>query len=800
MGLTSLSSALSGLRIYQQQIDVISNNVANVGTEGYTRKILPQSSQIVNGRSIGVLGETIIRNVDTRVQRDLWTQISSTEFNSVQASYLSRIDQFHGAPSDNVSVAAEISKLQDNFSALASEPDNQFLLADVVSQAQDTANKINDLSDYLTTIRNDVQNEASVTVTSINDLLKQISALNSDIRFTKITGGSTAAAEDKRDQAIKELAQYMDITTFRRSDGIVTVQTSQGVEIASDKVTELYFKPAPLSATTSYPASAAGIYVGDPTQNANAINITETNIGGTLGGLIELRDYSFPKQMAQLDELAHKLARRFEEQGLRLFTDVSGSVPADTPPDPTTDPPTPVTYVGFSSQIRVNKYIVNDPSLVQKGTTTTGSALKTGDNSLIRRVIEYTFGNTSYQLASNPDALTSLDIRAGATGGTTLQEWLGLRSTNTVESGVNLSNYASIADIITAGGTETFGNIGSETDTFILRFDDPDIGGGPYDIEINLRSVPVSGSGAAQDLVNYISSDPDWASAVADFDTSVSVGSNGQLVINSRSNIAIVQSPTQPISDTGFAFVGMSVGSKEAEDPFFDISVGNNTATRIYIEPNDTETDLLNKLNAVDGVAAQIDANGFLQIRPGNDFNNPDYGGDITIIGGAFKTQSAALAGTVSGRTSLDDNVDILYALFGTYNTLPSGNIEGISPITDVNNASETYAGSGVFVAFREQYLGPATADNTEINQSLTLQDFGQKLVNETAQELALLQAREEDESSLRDLLNQRLLDASAVNIDEELGLLIVVQTAYAASARVISAVDQTFKDLLNLF
>ena len=122
MGISSLDTALSGLRISQQQIDVISNNVANVGTDGYTRKILPQSTQVVDGQSIGVLPGIITRSVDLRLERDLWTQISAVSNFDVRASYLGRIDQFHGDPAANVSVAGEVGKLQDTFAALSNAP------------------------------------------------------------------------------------------------------------------------------------------------------------------------------------------------------------------------------------------------------------------------------------------------------------------------------------------------------------------------------------------------------------------------------------------------------------------------------------------------------------------------------------------------------------------------------------------------------------------------------------------------------------------------------------------------------
>ncbi len=798
MGLSSLSTALSGLRVNQQQIDIISNNIANVGTEGFTRKILPQSTQVVEGKSIGVLGGTIIRNVDLRLERDLWTQVSSVDFYNVQSQYLERIDNFNGSPSANISVAGEVTKLQNTFAALANSPDDQFLLADTVDQAIDTANKINDLADFYTTLRNDAQNEAAAAVQSINNLLEQIGELNTQIRFSNAGGSTVAATEDIRDQAVKELSQLIEVSVFPRGDGVLVVQTLEGVELVAEKPTDLVFRPTPLSPSTSYPDTAAGIFVGDPINNANAIDITQRKIGGKLGGLIELRDNIFPKKIAQIDELAHKMALRFEAQGLRLFTDSSGTIPADTPPDLSTTPPTPVEYVGFASVIEVNSLVIDDQSLIRTGTAG-GATLQTGANDLIRRIIEFTFGSVNYQTAANSDPATSVDIRAAATGGTTLQDWLGLPATNQLSSGISLSNYASIGDMINTGGVGVFGTPPADTDTFIIRFDDPDFGSGPYDIEIDLRSVPSTGTNAAQDLVDYMALDADWAAAVADFGVSASVDSNGQLSISSNGNIEIVNSPVQPLSTEGFNFLGLTPTLSQAQDPYFDVSVGNNQPVRITIDPSDTEVDLLAKLNAVEGLAAQIDTDGFLSIRPGNSFNNPDFGGDISIIGGPFTTSGASLAGTSAGRSSIDDGVNIAQALFGTYNVVSPGVIDNLSPIIEIPYQSETETGSGNFVAFRSENLGPGANVNSNIELSLTLKDYSQKIINENAQQLALINARGEDEDSLKGLLEQQLSDQSGVNVDEELGYLIVVQTSFSASARVVNAVGEIFDELLAL-
>jgi len=446
----------------------------------------------------------------------------------------------------------------------------------------------------------------------------------------------------------------------------------------------------------------------------------------------------------------------------------------------------------------VNSIVIDNPDLVRTGTFgQTGQSIDAND--IIRRVIEYTFGEVNFQTASNTDPATSIDLRAAATGGTTLQEWLGIRSNARLQSGVSITNYASVANILAAGGDEVFGTAPNETDSFIIRFDDPDIGTGPYDVEIDLSAIPAGGVNAAQDLIDAITADPDWANIVADFGATAEINSDGRLNLNSRSNIQIVNSPTDPISEQGFAFLGLSEQTVEAEDPYFDISVGNNEPTRITIAPADTETELIAKLEAVPDLAVQIDADGFLSVRPGNNFTNPDFGGDLRIIGGPFTTEGATLAGTALGRTSIDDEVNIAQALFGTYEDLGGGVIEERSPINDTIYGSETTTGSGDFSAFRFENLGPLGNIETGIDLSLSLSDYSQKIVNEVSQELSLLQGREEDEETLRSLLNQQITDESGVNLDEELGLLIVVQTAYSASARVINAVEELFDELLNV-
>lgn len=796
MGITSLDNAISGLRMSQQQLDVISNNIANAGSEGYTRKLLPQGTTIIGGQGAGVMANPIIRTVDINLQRDLWTQTSATDFYSVQESYLGRVEHFHGPPDSNFSITAEIGALRDGFAALSDSPEDRFLQSQALDQAQDTATKIKDFATYITTLRNDTQTEIDDAVKEVNALLTEIAEMNAEVRFAQQAGRSDAEYADRRDIAIRELSNYLDLSTFQRGDGVIVVQTAGGVEMASDFAATINFTPVPISAVSAYPDSVPAITIGDILDAGDPTDVTSSSLGGKIGGLIALRDETFPKQMAQLDELAHKMALRFDAQGLRLFTDSSGNIPSDAAPDSANG--TAVAYVGFSLGIQVNTAIVNDPSLLQSGTY--GGTVQTGSSEVLRRISEFTFGSIEFQQLLNTVEADSVDLRAAATGATTLQDWLGLRASADIKGITDLSAYADVADIITAGGTDVFGSGVDETDQFEIIFDDPDFGGGPYVVNIDLRAVPDTGGNAAQDLVAYIQTRPNWAGAVADFDAAVSVNADGTLQIDSNSDIQVAAAAADGLTATGFAFLGLSELTVTAQDPYFDVQVGNNDAVRVTITPADTEVELLAKLNAIDGVVAQLDADGFLSVRPGTSFTDSDFGGDISITGGPFNTDTAALGGTALGRAAIDDGVNIVSALFGTYNTPGGGVIENVSPLVEVPYGSETDAASGEFVQFRIVNLGGNAGVGTEVFDATSLVDFSQKMINDHTQDLVLVQNRQADEASLQGLLEQQYLDTSAVDIDEELGFLIMVQTAYSASARVVSAIDELFDELINTF
>lgn len=794
MGISSLDTALTGLKIAQQQLNVLSSNVSNVGTPGYTRKILPQSTTVIGGEAVGVRADTMIRKVDINLERDLWTQVSGTSALSTEAEYLNSIQQYHGAPDKELSVAATLSKLKDSFASLSDDPSNGFLLKATINQAETVADKINDFAGMLTQMRNDAQSEMKVSVSRINDLLDQIADLNRQIKSNGYLGKSSANLEDLRDNAIKSLSEEISISSFIRGDGVLVVQTARGEQLADEQVTDVFFDPVPVGPTTYYDGTVSGIFLGgDPALNPNAVDLTLSELGGKLGALQALRDATLPKYQAQLDEMSHKLALRFEAQGLRLFTGADGLVPsnADPVPYPTapTPPGTPVAYVGFSSEIRVNAAILADNALIRTGTATSDLPVLSGSNEVIRRVVEFAFGNVEYQQAEG-----TIDLRSNGTGGVGMQEWLGLYSENRVTGRTDIGDFSSVSALMTAGGSIFAPPSSPVTDQFTITFEESRTGVGPFTITLDLSDAqtnfPIAGpiTNAADQIAAEINSQIALAGIPPSLAASATITPYGELSILSRGEITIDASFVGGMGTEGLAFLGLEAGSFETKDPYFDVQIGNATPVRVTIEPQDTETEFLDKLEwdsatrtGVPGLYVEMDAlTGVLTLRPGGDDSNggPVFGGDIKITGGAFETDTPANPQLAVLSPPAGSGLGIIESIFGL-----------ADPIEDISHA-----------AFKQDNLGPGLGLSVEITGSLTLVDFGQKMVNSQTEDTNLAEARLKDEQSFQDLLQRQLLDESGVNLDEEMANLVLVQTAFSAAARAITTINEMFDDLLNAF
>ncbi len=412
----ALQSALQGLNVAQQLIDVTSQNVSGASTPGYTTKTLAPSDLVAGGQVIGVTTGAIQRTVDENLQKTVWQETSTSNSQSTISTALGTIQSLYGTADAGTNFSTYLTNLQSDFTQLSASPSNATLQKQVVTDAQTFAGSLNSAGTAITTQRNTAEAGIASSVTTINTQLQTIATLNTQIASAINTGTGAANLEDQRDQAISSLSQQIGISTYTSANGVMVVQTAGGQPLADTQAHSLVFKPQPVGADSSYPANLGGVYIDSSTKGYDlASNVGA--IGGVLGASLQLRDQVLPQQQSQLDELAEQTANRFSAQGLTLFTGPAGTIPVNTP----------TSYVGLASSLTVNAAVIAAPKLVQQGTG--GTPIDAGDNSVIQSVLNYTFGlNVNAAGTANvPFNTTGL----GATGSLSIASQLPSASTLT---------------------------------------------------------------------------------------------------------------------------------------------------------------------------------------------------------------------------------------------------------------------------------------------------------------------------------------------------------------------------------
>ncbi|NBC34135.1 MAG: flagellar hook-associated protein FlgK [Alphaproteobacteria bacterium] len=309
----ALMNSLSGLRSAQTGMDVISRNVANAGTEGYTRKTAAQESVVLQGQGAGVRRLAIEREIDLRVQRELRVESAANEKLSVIDEFRQRVDAMFGRPEEEQSFASAVNRLTRSFQTLADKPESATLRRDVVDTAAALAGDLNRLSDRIQDMRLEADQGMVDGVRTINDALHNIKELNQKIGVRAQSGRSYADLADQRDHYLDKISSLMDVSYFERGSGEVVIMTGSGRPMLDVNVRELRIDGrsviTPQSLYSDDP-SARGVSTISLVTEGGEVDLLANNEirGGKLAGLIEIRDRALPELQSQLDEFAHQLA------------------------------------------------------------------------------------------------------------------------------------------------------------------------------------------------------------------------------------------------------------------------------------------------------------------------------------------------------------------------------------------------------------------------------------------------------------------------------------------------------------
>ena len=300
---TALRSAQAGLLANQQVLNIISNNVANVNTPGYSRKNPNLISRVTGNVGSGVIVNGVSRQVNEDLLRTLRIENSTLSSLKAKDEFFNRTQELFGTPGDNTSIAHITGEFVNALESLSETPSGTIEHNELVRRAEDLTVKLRQMSDTIQELRRQIDSNIAKDVDEINKLVNSIRDLNGQIASAGNLSTDDTSLRDARDQDLARLSQLIDVTSFQRSNGELVVFTTGGRTLVDNIPRVVSHSGAgSLSATTTKAeGDINGIFVG---AQVAGNDITDEIRDGEMKGLLELRDNILTDMQSQLDEFA----------------------------------------------------------------------------------------------------------------------------------------------------------------------------------------------------------------------------------------------------------------------------------------------------------------------------------------------------------------------------------------------------------------------------------------------------------------------------------------------------------------
>jgi len=308
-----INNSLTGLFTSQSALRTISDNVANVNTEGYARKVVRLDPRLTGAQGAGVEISGIERVVDKFLVRSIYETKGNAARFDLENKFHSRMQALLGRPDVNGSLSGKMNSVFGSLSQLALDPLSTILKEATVSKIDDFGNEIGMLAQNIQIMRLDASTQIAETVDKINGLLKRVDNLNPLIVKETISTNAAGSLIEQRAQALTELAELIDINIVDTGNNNIDITTKSGVYLIGNTRRELQYNP-PGTVTSTTPFPPITLFDVEPTTGSlSATNVTlDDNISsGELFGLINLRDNELVSMSEELGALAAGMMNEF---------------------------------------------------------------------------------------------------------------------------------------------------------------------------------------------------------------------------------------------------------------------------------------------------------------------------------------------------------------------------------------------------------------------------------------------------------------------------------------------------------
>lgn len=277
-------------------LDVVSQNIANANTPGYTRQASQQASvDGVSGvpsiytRPAGLGGVSVTgtaRLTDPILDARARTEHARGAAADASAAQLTAIEKVFPEPSDN-GLAEQLNNFWTAWAPVANDPGSDAPRTVLLQSAATVTSTLNSMSTSLANVATSTAQSLQQNLDAANAAATQLAGLNSQIAIASATGTNANALLDQRDQLLGQLSAYVGATATINANGSADVTVS-GQSLVAGNATSA------ITVDAAYQVSVGGTML--------------TLAAGTAASDVTGLTATIPGYQAQLDAVANSLS------------------------------------------------------------------------------------------------------------------------------------------------------------------------------------------------------------------------------------------------------------------------------------------------------------------------------------------------------------------------------------------------------------------------------------------------------------------------------------------------------------
>jgi flagellar hook-associated protein 1 len=450
--LALIGQSATAMDAYEEEFQVIQNNVANANTPGFAQQNLSLVADpfdpptLSGGVSVGTLQST----QDNYAEQSLRNQNSGLGLQQQLSTSLASISSVFDI-SGNSGIDYALNNFYTAVSTWTQDPSSAVDQQQVIDQAGNVAQAFQQASTQLQQIAQQTQSQTQDTVQQVNQLVGQIQAYNQQIESDG-AGANNAGLQANVNAALDSLSSLVNITATQQPDGTTTIMLNGSTPLLVG--TQQYPLSYNLVSQSSPPASYENAPPESQILAADGTDVTSQTTGGQLGALLQISNSVLPSIQGGANQVGslNTLAQSFADTVNSIFTSGTNStgqsgIPlftySDTNSDGTTNPTQVASTLAVNSAATAGQLATSTPGPpeVSNGVPLALASLEDPTNSA------YEIDGDSFTQYYGNIATSVGDQAQQAKDGVQVQQSLVSQAQNQIQqiSGVSIDGQAMLA-------------------------------------------------------------------------------------------------------------------------------------------------------------------------------------------------------------------------------------------------------------------------------------------------------------------------------------------------------------------